>query len=139
MHVTKKDWADLLKSLSIVIGHNLLEIHTRDFYAGNGPWRTLDGDTRSKLITTIFTWLNDRKHKVVYAAIDKQKYEQVKTTNSKAQDIGSIWCALALHICLALQKNNHTLDTNKGHTILIFDNKNTEEDKFIIFSSFLTS
>ena len=55
MHITKKDWADLLKSLSIIIGHSLLEIHTRDFYADNGPWRTLDGDTRSKLITTIFT------------------------------------------------------------------------------------
>ena len=43
MHVTKEHWQDLLTSLSRVVGHKVDEIHTRDFYAGNGFWREIRG------------------------------------------------------------------------------------------------
>ena len=48
MHITKLDWCDLLRRLSALSGREITELHTRNFYAGNGPWRNLDGPTKSQ-------------------------------------------------------------------------------------------
>ena len=71
MRVTKTHWANLLQRLSEIIGRSIQEIHTRDFYSGNSPWRELDGIQRADIITAIFNWLQERKHSVVFAAVDK--------------------------------------------------------------------
>ena len=43
MHITKGDRAELLLELSEITARRITEIHTRDFYAGKGPWRGLNG------------------------------------------------------------------------------------------------
>jgi len=43
MHVTKQHWRGLLATLSAICGHELAEIHTRDFYSGSGVWREMEG------------------------------------------------------------------------------------------------
>ena len=40
MHVTKSDWKALLVAFSRIVKQRVLEFHDRDFYAGNGIWRT---------------------------------------------------------------------------------------------------
>jgi len=42
MAPTKADWNSLLQ-LSEIVGREISEIHTKDFYPGNSPWRGLDG------------------------------------------------------------------------------------------------
>ena len=37
MRPTKADWDGLLIHLGCIVGRAVEEIHTRDFYAGNGP------------------------------------------------------------------------------------------------------
>ena len=71
MHVTKTHWSSLLETLSMIIGRSIHEIHTKDFYSGNSPWRDLNGNQRSKIITAIFSWLHETKHHVVFTAVDK--------------------------------------------------------------------
>jgi len=131
MHITKKDWAGLLTVLSEILGKQISEIHTADFYTGNGVWRKLDGNTRAQIISAIFKWLKERNHKIVYSAVDKAKFTSEFCKEPQANEIGTPWRFMALHICLALQKQHQQLPENKGHTLLIFDKQEIESDEFI--------
>ena len=55
MRLTKSHWNDLLSRLSGIIGREIDEIHTREFYSGNTPWRRLKGQQRTEIIDTILT------------------------------------------------------------------------------------
>jgi hypothetical protein len=57
MRPTKTDWDGLLQQLSQIIGKEINEIHTRDFYSGNSPWRDLRGNQRAAIISAIFEGL----------------------------------------------------------------------------------
>ncbi len=75
MRKTKEDWDTLLHTLGGIIGRNIVEIHTKDFYSGNSPWRDLNGSQRSAIIEEIFRWLILRKHSIVYTAVDKSLFK----------------------------------------------------------------
>lgn len=132
MHRTKKDWSDLIGILSEIIGQPITEIHTRDFYQGNGKWYgKISGEDRAKIIDAIFNWLKERKHNIVYAAVDKKKFNaEFHNDTPYCNDVKSLWCFMALHICLAIQKSQSSKGF-KGHTMLIFDNAKTEQANFI--------
>lgn len=74
MRKTKEHWNNLLRNLSNIVGRSISEIHTRDFYSGNSPWRDLDGEQRSGIITAIFNWLTARRHSIVISAVDKGEF-----------------------------------------------------------------
>lgn len=130
MRVTKHHWSSLLEALSEIIGRNIQEIHTRDFYSGNSPWRELDGNQRAAIISAIFDWLRDRKHHVVYTAVNKQIFQEEFHEEPIAGDIGTLWRFMALHITLSLQKYFQREKKNKGNTVLIFDNEEWEKVRF---------
>jgi len=130
--ITRKDWSDLLTLLSQILEKPLLEIHTRDFYSGNGIWRNIPGDKRARIINAIFNWLKSRNHKIVYSAVDKDKFGFDFQKETYANEIGSLWRFMALHVCLAIQKHSSSsYEKNKGQTIMIFDKEEAEADKFI--------
>jgi uncharacterized protein (DUF1778 family) len=135
MSLTKQNWKSLLQVLSQVVQRPITEIHTRDFYAGNGPWRGIDGVQRAEIISEIFTWLEDRKHSIVFSAVDKGKYFSEFPNEPFASDIPNIWSFLALHLTLSLQKVYQNESKNKGHTVLIFDNEEQAAKKFIALSN----
>lgn len=130
MHLTKQHWNELLEALSNIIGRNVTELHTRDFYAGNSPWRDIDGPQRAQIITAIFQWLRDRRHHIVYTAVNKEKFSQEFSNEASANDVNSLWKFMALHITLAIQKRFQTFSRNKGNTVLIFDNEVREAPDF---------
>jgi len=130
MNVTKYDWQALLDYLSELIGRPVPEIHTRDFYPGNGVWRGLDGPKRGAVISAVFNWLKDRKHRVVFSAVDKALYREVEERGEIREGIQTLWQCLGLHIALALQKKLKTCGKNKGNTLLVFDRETSEEAKF---------
>jgi len=132
MHLTKKHWAGLLGLLSQIVGKQILEIHTSDFYSGNGIWyNKITGEDRAKIIETIFRWIKIRKHTIVYSAVNKAKFYSKFENDSKCVEVGTLWRFMALHICLAIQKYFQTFSGIKGHTILIFDNEEIEKKYFI--------
>jgi len=130
MRVTKVHWTGLLDTLSGIIGRRIDEIHTRDFYSGNSPWRELNGKQRSNIISAIFNWLKERKHPVVYTAIDKKVFNKKFKKEPVSSDIGSLWRFMALHITLSLQKHTQKEKKNKGNTLLVFDNEESEKNRF---------
>lgn len=130
MHIIKDNWLELLEELSQLTGREIKEIHTKDFYPGNSPWRGLDAEKRSEVIEKVFGWIKERKHQVVYTVIDLENFHRLKESDPRITEIGSLWQMLSLHITLSIQKRYQSEQKNKGNTILIFDRKNIEEKRF---------
>jgi len=130
MRLTKSDWSDLLLELSKLTGKTIKEFHTRDFYRGNGPWRGIDGRTRTNILNAILDWLSARKHKVTFGGIDKEKYFKDCRTNPKLKDLKTLWCNMAFHQMLIVQKSQQGQKNNKGNTLFVFDKEVTEEKNF---------
>lgn len=130
MHITKDHWKDLLQQLSDITDKEISEIHTRDFYAGNGPWRGLDGPQRAQIITTVFEWLRERKHHVVYTSVCKEEYHRRYALQSIPDELNTVWRFLGFHLVLAIQKYCQKESKNKGHTFFVFDNENREALRF---------
>jgi len=137
MRVTKQAWNGLLLALSEIIGREISEIHTRDSYSGNSPWRDLNGHQRSAIIDAIFRWLHQRRHSIVYTAVDKANFREAFSDEPCFDDVKTLWRFMALHLSLSIQKcyqgaprgNRRTINQT-GHCVLIFDNENREEERF---------
>lgn len=126
MHVTKDYWYELLQSLAAILGKPVLEIHTRDFYSGNGLWRSMGGVRRAQAIGEIFTWLAARKHRVVYTAVVKAEVQQLQRAAIIPSELGTMWRFLAYHLLLAIQRHFQREEKKKGNTIFVFDNEERE-------------
>lgn len=130
MHITKDHWRELLEELSRLANREISELHTRDFHAGNGVWREMDGPQRANIITRIFEWLGERKHHVVYASVCKKTYHSEFALQRIPDELNTIWRFLGFHLILAMQKYCQKEEKNKGHTIFIFDNEEREQMRF---------
>jgi len=130
MRPTKDDWNSLLAYLSEISGRNVKEFHTRDFYAGNSPWRGLRGDIRAEVISAIFEWFRDRGHHIVFSAIDKTKLSDLYSDHPFTTSLGSLWKTLAMHIVLSIQKAFQKQTNNKGNTVLVFDNHDNDQSEY---------
>ena len=130
MHITKEHWIGLLRDLSNIAGRQIAELHTRNFYAGGGIWKGLDGTQRARILTNIFNWLSERKHRVVYASVNKTTYENNFALRDIPDELNTVWRFLGFHLVLAMQKCCQSEEKNKGHTIFVFDNENKEELRF---------
>ena len=130
MKPTKGDWEGFLQGLSKELRREIKEIHTRDFYAGNGLWRGLDGATRSRITEAILDWVADRKHSVIYSAVDKTAWFKQFQGDTRFNDLKTIWRFLGLHLVLGIQKHHQRIAKNKGNTVLVFDNELSEQRKF---------
>ena len=131
MHLTKSDWNELLSDLSQMTGRKIVELHTADFYKGNGVWRGIDGPTRANIITAVLNWLGDRKHHVVYASVSKSSYFEAVKARVIPEEVHTLWRFLAFHLVLAIQKYSQPEKASKGSTVLEFDNEDREESRFI--------
>lgn len=129
MHLTKEHWADLLVELSKIVGSDIAEFHAHKFYKGDGVWKGLSGEIRSRLIGAIIQWMKVRKHKIVYSAIDVEKFKLEAPKHAALKDF-TIWKCLGLHVSLALQRVHQKESKNKGNTVLVFDEAVTEKEKF---------
>ncbi len=130
MHVTKKDWIELLQISSKVTGRHITELHTADFYHGNDVWRGLKGSIRANVISEIFNWLADRKHHIVYSSVLKEAYFMAKEAGELPRELHTIWRFLGFHLTLAIQRYSQPEKRNKGNTFLVFDNEERERVRF---------
>jgi hypothetical protein len=128
MHLTKTHWQNLLQYLSEETGHQIVELHTRNFYAGNGVFRDLYD--RQDITTAIFEWLAERKHHVVYASVVKQSYHQARQAGDIPAELNTVWRFLGFHLVLAMQRHCQREAKLKGHTIFVFDNEERERLRF---------
>ncbi len=130
MHVSKADWAGFLSQLSKMVGQEFQELHTRNFYSGSGIWKKLTGQQRSDAIDFFIDWFSDRKHHIVFSAIDKNKHKNMLKAGNIPNEIDTVWKAMGFHVALAMQKNFQGESKNKGNTIFVFDEEVKEETRF---------
>jgi hypothetical protein len=130
MHVTKDDWSAFLTDLSRRVGQDFQELHTRHFYSGAGIWKALAGEQRSQAIDLFVDWFSQRRHHVVFSAVDKNKFSVLRSAGEIPDEIGSVWRAMGFHVALAMQRNFQTERKNKGNTIFVFDEEVMEETRF---------
>lgn len=130
MRTTKSDWKKLLSDISKSAGKTINEIHTNDLYRGNKQFYNLNSQQRLDIINSIFKWLKDRKHSIVYTALDKAHFKANCNTETYYHDIGSLWRHMAFHITLSIQKHLQTFSNNKGNCVQIFDNKVNDQSAF---------
>jgi hypothetical protein len=130
MRLTKVEWDFMLDGLRAVAGRPMKELHTRDFYSGNGPWRNLTGPVRAQMVGAVFDWLAARKHQIVFSSVTKTAFFAKVSTDTHLSSTKTIWRSLGLHLALAIQKNFQTQSNNKGNTVLVFDNEEREELRF---------
>ena len=131
MHVTKENWGKLLYALSRVVGKPIRELHTRDFYPGNGVWRGLKGPQRTKVTDMILKWFAARKHHVVYSAVAKTSYSDAQKEGEIPKEVNTPWHFIGLHLILSIQRRFQRDPKRKGNTIFVFDNEEREEKRFI--------
>jgi hypothetical protein len=130
MHVTKQDWEVLLANLSAITKKPLAELHTKDFYSGKNDFSSMPGPDRAKYIGEIISWFADRKHAFVHSAVDKAVFEARRADGEIHPELETPWRAGAFHCVLALQRAHQSAEKNKGHTVLVLDNKGHEEQPF---------
>lgn len=130
MHITKQHWGELLTELSAIVGKQISELHTRNFYAGNGIWREMDGDQRSQFLEDIFNWLDERKHHVVYSSVVRETYFHNFELHKIPDVLNTLWRFLGFHLVLSMQRAHQEKAKNKGNTIFVFDNEHKEEMRF---------
>jgi hypothetical protein len=130
MHLTKVEWQVLLDQLSEIVGRRVSEIHTRNFYSGNGIWRGIRGDQRAQIITRVLEWIGERKHHIVLSGIRKDVFYKQVCDNAIPNEIRTLWLALGFHIILSVQKGFQGLEGVKGNTLFVFDNEHREEKRF---------
>ena len=118
MHVTKRDWSNIIALFAERLKKPVDEFHTKHFYRGNGIWRDLDGQQRTDVMNAILEWLTKRNHKVVFSAIDKAKADKADygtkpdflTNAGKAR----YWRLAVLHLLLGVQKLHQGEQTEQG-------------------------
>jgi hypothetical protein len=130
MHVTKDDWAKFLTDLSGQVGQDFQELHTKNFYAGTGLWKALSGEQRSDAIDMFIDWFTERKHHIVFSAIEKARHAVMKAEGKIPAEIDTVWRSMGFHVALAIQKNFQSEPKNKGNTIFVFDEEVKEETRF---------
>ena len=131
MRPTKIQWQGLLDTLSNLLDRQIDELHACDFYAGNTPFRGLTGDQRSNVITAVHDWLTERKHNVVYSAVNISQFNASRTKGALPSELGTVWQFLGFHLVLSMQKYGQAFKHGKGRTVYFFDRVVTEQDKFI--------
>lgn len=138
MRPTKNDWEGLLEYLSNdLVGEEISEIHTHEFYRGNGVWRKVDGPLRSVIIDVIFKWLAERKHHIIFTAVDNIKFIE-KHDEFDFDEIESLWQFMAFHLTLSLQKcmqgakqsGTRRKKQSKNNCVLVFDHQHREQKNF---------
>lgn len=108
----------------------LQELKAEEIYRGRGTWARVDGETRHNIFDTYFSWLVQRRHKIILNVIDNNKFFDLKDSDDQiASFLSSPYVAGALHIALSVQKHNQRRKSNKGKTILIFDEQDEFRDK----------
>jgi hypothetical protein len=130
MHVTKEHWGGLLAHLSTIAGKDITELHTRNFYSGNGVWRGMKGADRASIIFSVFEWLAERKHHVVYSSVVKKQFHKALGEGDIPSELATPWRFLGFHLVLSIQKVCGREKKNKGNTIFVFDNEEREKLRF---------
>jgi len=121
MGPTKREWDVFLIKVSRIAGKPIHELHTRDFYPGNGLWHGVSADRRVDITDAIVSWIGDRRHHIVVTGVVKSDFDAELKAGLLRPEIKNTWMAMATHMLLSVQREGQRHSKNKGNTVVIFD------------------
>jgi len=122
IHLTRREWIAILKSMASLAGEPIREFHMRNVYSGRKEWRSTRPDNRAKAISTVLDWLANKGHPLVFSATMKTAFDlRMLSECSMLNELESRWVSEAFHIALSINKAHKGMKGNKGKTVLVFD------------------
>jgi len=125
---TREEFGEIFDDIQQLFQDNLKELKGAKMIFGRDRWRNVDPETRKRIAGFLCNWVANRKHSIVLAAIDRQRF--MKADGSRFPEVSTDpWLACSLHIALQLQKNHQGKKKNKGRTFLFIDENKQKADK----------
>lgn len=130
---TQKQHNEILNILNNA-GLSIFELKANEVYRGRDRWNRVSPVLRDQIIDVILRWSNERSCKFIVCPVDTRKFfEQKKSGCSFCNYFKYPWEAGALNVVLAIQRNNKNIKNNKGKTIVIFDELQSHDQRFLSF------
>lgn len=125
---SRLEFAEIFGLVEGVFPEALRELKGSRIFYGRGGWREVAPETRKAVFHRFCEWLADRKHQLAISAIDIGRFG-ADLPPDYPDELKDLWVAGAVHIALQLQRFHQSMKKNKGHTVLIFDEKKAKADK----------
>lgn len=108
------------------------ELKASDAYRGRKNWGQLKPAERDALFDKMLDWASERSCKLIVSPIDAKKFFSRKRDGCACSTrLGSPWEAAALHLLLTLQRYHQNKRSNKGRTMIIFDEQKEHDDRLL--------
>lgn len=123
---TQREHSALLRDLG------LGELKSAEAYRGRKEWGSVKPAERDALFEKVMGWADERKSKFVVCPIDSDRFFRDKEAGGAFSDLLQYpYEAGALNILLALERHQKTKRSNKGKTIVIFDEQQEHDQSLL--------
>lgn len=128
---TQKEHNDILDILKDH-GVEVPELKGADIYRGRKEWHDIDPKERDAVYEILLEWSKERVCKFIVCPIDSNEFFKSKDNGCPiATKFGYPWEAAAFNVALAVQRENRSKKNNKGRTIVIFDEQEKHDERFL--------
>jgi hypothetical protein len=125
---TREEFKEIFDDIQQQFQESLKELKGAKVIFGRDRWRKVDPETRQRIVSFLCNWVRNRKHHIVLAAIDRERFKQSDRSRFPEVD-DDPWLACSLHIALQIQKYHQGKKKNKGRTFLFIDENKQKADK----------
>lgn len=121
-----RDARTLLESVSNAYPETLRELKASKFVNGRGGWRRVNPDLRKQLFLNLCDYINQVTATAFCYILDQTKFMTSKDEGSLPSWARTPWLASATTIAMFVQRENQKQKSNKGLSVIIFDDNKTE-------------
>jgi len=100
---TREEFGEIFDDIQQLFQDNLKELKGAKMIFGRNRWRNVDPETRNRIAGFLCNWVTNRKHHIVLAAVDRQRFMQADGSRFPGV-CADPWVARSLHIGLQLGK-----------------------------------
>jgi hypothetical protein len=128
---TQRDHADLLDILRNS-GIDVSELKASEIYRGRKEWGKAEPKLRNEVFDSLLEWAKDRKSKFILCPIDSIKFFTRKSSGCEHSNRFQypFECG-AMNALLAIQREFGGSASNKGKTIVVFDEQSEHDERLI--------
>ena len=113
-------------------GINVSELKASELYRGRNEWSDLEPQNRDAVFRALLQWAEERKCKYVICPIDSSEFFRRKRDGCPiCQKLLYPFEAAAVNATLAIQRENRNKKSNKGRTIVVFDEQKRHDERFL--------
>lgn len=125
---TQREHARMLSELNR-LGIPVGELKASEAYAGRRAWSNVTAKDRDAFFQGMFSWFEDRCCKCIACPIDSGRFFAQKDDGSgMAAKLSQPYVAGAFNVLLAIQRLHRAKKSNKGKTIVVFDEQRTADE-----------